>query len=128
MQKNWLPVFNVKVTVRAYIIKILLFLLCLLNCWSVCNQTLFDCTASYAGVSCGKKGLLCSRSRSNRRFKMSVHVCFDDIFSMCLIISAQYILNCSTIFFLPNLVWWCIIMRQCVLQKIGSLSSMSRLQ
>ena len=45
-EKNWFTVFNVKVTVRAYIIKILLFLLYLLNCWSVCNQTLFDSTAS----------------------------------------------------------------------------------
>ena len=36
-QKNWFIVFYVKVTVRAYIIKIWLFLLYLLNCWSVCN-------------------------------------------------------------------------------------------
>ena len=31
---------------RAYLIKILLFLLYLLNCWSVCNQAWFDSTAS----------------------------------------------------------------------------------
>ena len=37
---------NVKVTVRAYIIKNGLSLLYLLNCWSVCNQTWFDSTAS----------------------------------------------------------------------------------
>ena len=38
VQKYWFTVFNVKVTARTYIIKILLFLLYLLNCWSVCNQ------------------------------------------------------------------------------------------
>ena len=45
-KKNWFTIFSVKVTVRAYIIKIWLFLLYLLNCWSVCNQTWFDRTAS----------------------------------------------------------------------------------
>ena len=43
-------------------------------------------------------GLLRSRSRSQQRFKMSVNVCPDDIFSMCLIVSALYLLNCSTTF------------------------------
>ena len=38
MQKNWFTIFNVKVTARAYIIKIWLFLLYLLTC----NQTWFD--------------------------------------------------------------------------------------
>ena len=56
---------NVKVTARAYIIKIWLFLLYLLNCWSVCNQTWFD-----------------------------------NIFSVCPIVSTQYLLNCSTILFI----------------------------
>ena len=42
MQKNWFTLFNVKVTGRAYIIKIWLFLLYLLNCWFVCNQAWFD--------------------------------------------------------------------------------------
>ena len=42
--KNWFPIVNVKVTVRAYIIKIWLFLLYLPNCWSGCNQTRFDNT------------------------------------------------------------------------------------
>ena len=58
MQKNRFIVFNVKVTARAYIIKIWLFLLYLLNYLSVCHQTWFDSTASQAGVSCGKMGLL----------------------------------------------------------------------
>ena len=46
VQKNWFTIFNVKVTARAYIIKIWLFLLYLLNCWSSCNQTWFDSAAS----------------------------------------------------------------------------------
>ena len=57
-----------------------LSLLYLLNCWSVCNQTWFDSTTSWAWVSCGKTGLLHSRSRSQGRFKMSVNVCPGDIF------------------------------------------------
>ena len=69
MQKNWFTVFNVKVTARAYIIKIWLYLLYLLNSWSVCNETSFDSTASW------KMGLL-----HQRRFKMTVNVCLDHIF------------------------------------------------
>ena len=46
LEKNWFTVFNVKVTIRAYIIKILLFLLYLLNYWLVCNHTWFDSMAS----------------------------------------------------------------------------------
>ena len=29
--------------------------------------------------------------------------------------------------FLPNLVWWCIMMRRCVVKKIGSLSPMIKI-
>ena len=43
-------------------------------------------------------GLLCSRRRSQGRYKMSVNLCPDDIFSVCLIVFTQYFLNCSTIF------------------------------
>ena len=35
--------------------------------------------------------------------------------SMCLILSGQYLLNCSTVS--PNLVWWCIKMRWSVTHK-----------
>ena len=80
MQKNQFTVFNVKVTVRAYITKLWLFLLYFLNCWSVYNQTWFDSTAIKARVSCGKNWTLHSRSRSDRRVNMSVNVCPDDIF------------------------------------------------
>ena len=34
---------------------------------------------------------------------MSVNVCPDDIFSVCVIVSAQYLLNHSTIFFYTKL-------------------------
>ena len=43
MWKNWFTIFNVKVTAKAYIIKIWLYRL---NCWSVCNQTWFGRTPS----------------------------------------------------------------------------------
>ena len=98
--ENWFTVLNVKVTARADIIKTLLFLLYLLNWWSVCHQTWFDSTASQVGMSCGKIGLLHSRSRSQQRFKMSLNI-FWMISS-----EAQNIL-------LPNLVLWCSIMSQC---------------
>ena len=80
MQKNWFTIFNVKVTVRAYITKLWLFLLYLLNCWSICNQTWYDSTTSYPRVFCAKIGFLDSRSRSQQRFKMLVNVCPDNIF------------------------------------------------
>ena len=58
MQKNWFTIFNVKVTARASIIKIWLFLLYVLNYWSICNQTVFNSTALWTLVPCGKMGLL----------------------------------------------------------------------
>ena len=92
MQKNWFTILNVMVTVRVYIIKVWLFLLCLVNCWSVCNQTWFDNIAS-----CGKMGLLHSRSVSQWRFK-------------CQWMFVQMIYSESQKILLPNLVWWCSIM------------------
>ena len=53
-KKNWFTIFSVKVTVRAYLIKLKLFLQYLPNCRTVCNQTWFDSTALKARVSCGK--------------------------------------------------------------------------
>ena len=47
-------------------------------------------------------------------------LCPSVVLSVCPIVSAQYLLSRSTVkknFFLPNLVWWCIIMRQCVVRK-----------
>ena len=127
MQKNWFTLLNVKVTAKACIIKVWLFLLYRLSCWSVCNQTWFDSTVSEARVSCGKFGLLCSRSRSQGRFRMSLNVCPDDILSMCSIMPAQYLLNRSTILYQT---WYCGILSQVNVScgNIGLLSSMSRSQ
>ena len=80
MQKNWFSFFNVKVTVWAYMIKIWVFLLCLLNCCMVCNQSWFCSTASEAREFYGKIGRLRSRSNSQQRFKNVGNVCLDDIF------------------------------------------------
>ena len=102
MKKNWFTIFNVKVTARAYITKIWLFLLCLLNFWSVCRQTWFNGITSEAEVSSGKTGLQCSRSQW--RFKMLVDVCPDDIF--------------WTISLLSNLAWLCSIISQCHTEKL----------
>ena len=115
IQKNWFTMFNVKVTARAYIIKTWLFLLFLQNCWLVCNQTWFDSTASLVGVSCGKMGLLHLRSRSQRRFKMSVNVCLGDMFWI-------------TEHLLSNLVSHWNIMSQSAMQKFGRVSSRSKSQ
>ena len=68
-------IFDVKVTTRAYIIKIWLFLQYLLS-----NQTWFHSVAWEAGVFCGKTGVLHSRSRSQQRFSMLVNVWPDDAF------------------------------------------------
>ena len=64
-------------------------------------------------------GLLHRRSRSWRSLKMFLHVWLEDFFSVCLIVSALYLLNWSTFFFFfkPNLMWWCIIMKWCVMRK-----------
>ena len=62
MNKSWVTTFNVKVTARAYIAKIwlflVLFLLYLLNFWPIINQTWFGGTTSESKVYCGKNGLL----------------------------------------------------------------------
>ena len=84
--------------------KIRLILLYLLNCWFVCNQTWFDSTALQVGVSCQKIGLLrLVGSTSQRIFKISMNFCPDDIFW-------------TAVHLLPNLVWWCSIMRRSIMQ------------
>ena len=42
-------------------------------------------------------------------------VCTSVVLSVCLIVTAQYLLNGNH--FLPNLVWWCIVTRRCVMWK-----------
>ena len=96
-------VFKVTVTARAHIIKILLWLLYLLNCWFFGNQSWSDYRLSYAKASCGKIGLLHSRSRSQRRVKMSIFI--------------QMTFSKPPNILLPNWVLWCIIMGWSVMQK-----------
>ena len=80
MQKDWFTIFKVKVTARAHMIKIWQFLLYVLNFWSFCYQTWFDSTLSLARVSYGEIGVLCTRSRSQQHFTMSMNDCPDDLF------------------------------------------------
>ena len=58
-------------------------------------------------------------------FKMSVNVCLDDIFSVCTIVSAQYLLNRSVVFYQT---WYGGVLSSgdVLCGKIGSLSSMSK--
>ena len=120
MQKTWFTVLNVKVTARAYMIKIWQFLLYLLNCWLICNQTWFDSTASYAGVSCGKwdycvQGL--GHSEGSKCQWMFVLMMFLHVSDHVCSVSSEPLHHLIFFFFLPNLVWWCIFLMQCVMRK-----------
>ena len=86
MGKDCFTIFKIKVTARSHMIKIWHFLPYHLNCWSFCHQTWFDSTLSWARLSNGEIGLLCSRSSSQqnktkkreKKIKMSVNVCPND--------------------------------------------------
>ena len=90
MQKNWDSVFKVRITVWAYIIKILLFLIYLLlvlNQWVFCNcnQTQFDLVDHHKPAKkCPVKLLDCcvqgQCQLSQLRLNVSVNVSLDDIF------------------------------------------------
>ena len=101
IQKDWCANFMVKVTVRIYVIGVWLFLLCLLNCWSFCNQTLMvhhhkpQCLVRKCNVDCHVHG------QDHWSFKMSMNVFLGDIFWTTE----------------PNLVWWCIIMSRRIMWK-----------
>ena len=47
-----------------------------LNCSAFCSQTWYGCLLSWAGESCGKTGLLSSRSRSQQELIWSKYVYF----------------------------------------------------
>ena len=112
-KKNWFPIVNVKITVRAYIIKIWLFLLYLPNCWSICNQTRFDSTTYKPDCPCGKNWITALKVNVTSKVKNV---------SEYLSSEPQNILS-------PNLVWWCCRMSQSVTQKKNCLlSSRSRSQ
>ena len=96
-------VFNVKVTARAYIIKILLFLLYLLNSLSVCNQTVFS-IISWSVL--WKNGIAAFKVKDTANvYNVSVSDCACSV--------TPEPLN----YFLPNLECGCIIMRQFVMWK-----------
>ena len=80
--KKWFTIVNVNVTASAYIIKIWLFLLYLLNCWSVCNQTWFVRTASYAGASCGRNEITAFKVKVTAKVQIVSECLFE-----------QYLLN-----------------------------------
>ena len=101
-RKKLFPKFKVKVTLRAHMNKIWLS-----NISSellvLGNQTWSNDTSSEARVSHEKDGLLLSRSRSQPIVTMSMHV---------------QMISSKTLHFLSlNVVLWCIIMSQSVLQK-----------
>ena len=73
-------IIKIKVTARAHVMKIWLFLQYYLNCWFLGNQTWSDDTSSEARVSYDKNWILHSRSRSQWSFGMLMNVCRDDIF------------------------------------------------
>ena len=79
------------------IIRVWLFLLCLLNLSSVCSQIWFDGTSSWAGVFCEKNWLLCLRSRSQQRLEISVNVCSDDIFWTGKLIKKNFLTKLSMV-------------------------------
>ena len=104
MQKNVFTIFNFKVTAGANILNIWPFLLYHLNCWSICNQTWFDSTASEAGVPCRKNWWLSSRSSHSEG-------------SLCQWMFVQMMSSEPQNILLSNLVWLCSIMSQSVVQK-----------
>ena len=124
IQKNWFNIFNVKVTLRGYIIKIWLFLRYLLNCRSVCNQTWFVSAASEAKSVLWKNWVTA--------FKVKVTAKVQNV-SECL--SKWYLLNCWTFY---NQIWhddassWARLSYKKIgllsYKKIGKLSLRSRSQ
>ena len=72
-----------------------------------------------------KIGLLCSRSRSQQRFKMSVSICQDNIFWTIKVPVKAHIIKIwlsiisseLLILLLPYQVWWCTIINLSVLWK-----------
>ena len=97
--------FKVKVTVRAHMIKIWLFLIYYLNCWFLGNKTWSDDTSSEARVSCEKNWIAVFRVKVTAKGQ-NVDVCFVQMISS----------ESSNILF-PNLVLSCIIMSRSVMQK-----------
>ena len=75
------------------------FLLYVLNCWFLATNLVWQCMIISWKASCEKVAFLYSRSRSQWRFWTSVNVCLETISDR------------------SNLVWWCIIISQSIIQK-----------
>ena len=88
MQKDWCTNFKVKVMMRVDISKIWPFLLYLVNCWSLYNRL----------------------SSVIHHYKPKCLVKKFDCFIQGISSEPQNLLW-------PNLVWWCVIMIQCIMQK-----------
>ena len=81
--ENWFAIFEVEVLARVYIIKIwVLFLLLYSNlpiCWE--PNLVWSYIIKKPECPVNKIGLLCSRSRSQQKIRMSMNLCPDNIFS-----------------------------------------------
>ena len=70
MQKGWVPIFKVKVTLRSnpqnFTVSLISWILL-----TFCNQIWYNGASSRAGVLCNNIGLLSSRSRWQWRFKLA---------------------------------------------------------
>ena len=79
MQKILFAVFKVKVTVRAYMIEIWLFLLHLLNCKSLATK--LGLMVHHHTPECPVKKLITAfKVKVTVMVQMSMDVCLDDIF------------------------------------------------
>ena len=101
--EKWVSVFKVKVTVTGF-----QFIQSNMTISVICSELLIFWGGDQHSLTvhvhklelyCKKVALLYSRSRSQWRFWNSVHVCLDNISDR------------------SNLVWWCIIISQSIIQK-----------
>ena len=104
LHENLSAIFKVKVTERAHVIEIWLFLLYVLNCWILGNQTWYCDPSLWAGVHA--KRLVCyvqGQGHSKHAYDQNMTVST---------ISADLLILLP-----PNLVWWYIIISQNVLRR-----------
>ena len=105
--ENWFTICIVMVTVRDYIIKIWLFLLYLLNRWSVLQPDLLSFIVQHHKPECTLEKLDYCITAGQGRSKGS----------KCQLMFVQMIPSEPQIILLPNLVYLCSIMSQSVLWK-----------
>ena len=137
---------------RAYIIKIWLFLLYLPNCWSICNQTRFDSTTYKPECPCGKNWITALKVKNVSEYlsgdifwttkhfvtKLGMVMLQNEpechakqkLFAVFKVKVTPKVKNVSEFCFgepqnilSPNLVWWCCRMSQSVTQNKNCLLS-----